>query len=92
VAQVVEADLPDLADREKLERAFRAATDVRVAGGLAVPAPLAPALVDVPGDEARPPHGATEDLFQLRVLRQHAAVLGRKDQLRRRGGDRARFK
>ena len=89
VAKVVEADLPDLADGEELERALRAATEVRVARGLAVPTALAPALVNVAGDETRPAHGPTEHLFQLRVLRQHAAVLGRKDQLGRRGRDRA---
>jgi hypothetical protein len=89
VAEVMEADLSDLADREELKGALRAATEVRVAGRLAVPAALAPALVDVASDQARPAHGPTEHLLKFRVLRQHAAVLGRKDPLGRRGRDRA---
>ncbi|HZL17504.1 MAG TPA: hypothetical protein VFG23_07140 [Polyangia bacterium] len=81
VPEMVEANLPDIADGEELEVALRAATEVRVGRGLAMPAALAPALVDVAGDESGPAHRAPEDLLQLRVLRQHAAVVGRKDQL-----------
>jgi hypothetical protein len=82
VAEVVEADFPDLADGEELERALRAATKVRVARGLAVPTAVAPALVDVAGDQAGSAHRPAENLFELRVLRQHAAVLRREHQLR----------
>jgi hypothetical protein len=89
VAEVVEADLPDLTDREELEPALRAATEVRVSRGLSVPTALAPTLVDVAGNQARPAHRAAQNLLELRVLRQHAPVLRREDQLRRRGGDRA---
>jgi hypothetical protein len=88
VAEMVEADLPDLADREELEAALRTATQVRVSPGLAVPAALAPTLVDVAGDETGPAHRTPQDLLELRVLRQHAAVLRREDQLRRRGSNR----
>jgi hypothetical protein len=85
----MEADLPNLADREELETALRAAAQFGVWRGFPMPAALAPPLVEVPGDEAGPAHRAPQDLLELRVLREHAAVLRRENQLGRRGGARA---
>jgi hypothetical protein len=89
VAQVVEAQLPHLADREQLEVALRAAPGVRVGRWLAMAAPLAPALVDVAGDDPGSAHRAPENVLEGRVLRAHVSVLVREDELGGGGGDRA---
>src|SRR4051812_10265994 len=53
VAQVVEANVADLAHGKELEATLAAATEAGVGRRLAMVAPLAPALVDVPRDHAR---------------------------------------
>ena len=82
MAQVVEPDGADLANRAQLEVALRAAPRVGVGGRLLVPAPLAPALVDVPRDDAGPAHRPPEHELQLRRLTEHFAVRGREDEIR----------
>ncbi|HVV51378.1 MAG TPA: hypothetical protein VHO06_17035 [Polyangia bacterium] len=89
MAEVVEANLPHLANREELEVALRTPTKVPVGRGLAVSASVATALMDVARHQAGPAHRSAEDLLQLRVPRDHAAVLGREDQLRGGRGERA---
>jgi hypothetical protein len=89
VAKVVEAQLPDLADREELELAGRAAARVRIGSWLVVATALPPALVDVARHEARAAHGSAEDFLHRRVLGQHLPTLVREHQ--RRGGRRDRL-
>ena len=88
MAQVVEPDGADLAHREELEVALRAAPRVGVGGRLLVPAPLAPALVDVPRDDAGPAHRPPEHELKLRRLPEHLAVRSREDEIRGRRRDR----
>jgi len=88
VAQVVEADLPDLADGEQPELALRAVDGVGVGRGFVVPAALAPALVDVARHQAGPSHRPPEHVLERRVLRQHRPVVVGEHQLGWRGRDR----
>ena len=58
VAEMVEANLPHLANGEELEVALRTATKISVGRGLAVPTALTPTFVNVAGDDAGPAHRA----------------------------------
>jgi len=88
VAEVVEADRANLADGRELELALGAPAGVLVGGRLLVAAALAPALVDIAGDEVRLAHRPPEHELELRPLVEHLAVSTGEDELRWRGGDR----
>jgi hypothetical protein len=88
VAEMVEPDLPHLADGEELKAAARAAAAAGIGRRLVVAAAGAPALVHVAGDETGAAHGPPEDLLELRLPREHPALLVGEDQLGGRGSDR----